>query len=124
MSLLTSLFDVTFHLFRNSILISTHHEKVAPGTYYMVEPNLSKGESRSANSLTKALFGCWPLDYSVIITYLCIVSPVGQVMGPLITSITYLSIVSPLGQVIGRLINLDNLPFYGITNRTGYRTPQ
>ena len=41
---LTSQFDVMFHLFRNSILTSTHHKKLAPGVYYMVVPNLSVGE--------------------------------------------------------------------------------
>ena len=41
---LTLQFDVMFHLFRNSILISTHHKKLAPGAYYMMVATLSVGE--------------------------------------------------------------------------------
>ena len=42
---LTSQFGVMFQLFRNSILTSTHHKKLAPGAYYMMVPNLSVGET-------------------------------------------------------------------------------
>ena len=43
--MLTSQFDVMFHLFRNLILTSTHHKKLALGLYYMIVPNLSVGET-------------------------------------------------------------------------------
>ena len=42
---LTSQFEVMFHIFRNSNLTSTHHKKLVLGAYYIVVPNLSVGET-------------------------------------------------------------------------------